>query len=553
MTSLSFNRFFEESIRKYWDRPALSDYGGRTLTYGRAAREILLLQAFFRRCSIRPGEKIALVETNSVNWALVYLAAVTSGAVIVPVLPEFSDEDVEHIISHSGSSLLFAGGDRSARIDEGRLEGLRTVVSLDTLEPLYCRGRRPPEGGLRTGGEEEAEIDAVTAETFSLPPDREENEPAALVYTSGTSGFSKGALLPYRSLLANINFARENMRLEMAERILGFLPLAHAYAASFDFLFPFSVGCHVTFLGRMPSPKVLLEAFAEVRPSLILFVPLILEKLYKKRIVPQLRGPVGLLLRLPVLSALIGKKIKKKLTASFGGNFQEIVVGGASLNPEVEIFFKKIGVPVTVGYGMTECGPLISYSPWFEHRPGSVGRPIAGLECRIDSPDPVRVPGEIVVRGPGVMLGYYRNREATREVLSEDGWLRTGDLGTIDGAGFLYIRGRRKNMILGPSGQNVYPEEIESRLNVMPYVQESLVIDDNGRLIALVYPDWEAVDGERGGKEDSLEWIRERMEENRVELNRRLPAYSRLAAIRLHGDAFEKTPTHKIKRYRYQT
>ncbi len=548
----AFNRLFEESIRKYWDRPALSDYGGRTLTYGRAAREILLLQAFFRRCSIRPGEKIALVGTNSVNWALVYLAAVTSGAVIVPILPEFGDEDVEHIISHSESVILFAAADRAARIEEGRLEGLRTVVSLDDLEPLYSRCRRLPEGVLRTGGEEKAAIDELTAETFSLPPDRDENDPAALVYTSGTSGFSKGALLPYRSLLANIGFARENMRLKMAERILGFLPLAHAYAASFDFLFPFTVGCHVTFLGRMPSPKILLEAFAGVRPSLILFVPLILEKLYKKRIAPQLRGPAGLLLRLPVLSALVGKKINRKLSSSFGGNFQEIVVGGASLNREVELFLKKIKLPVTVGYGMTECGPLISYSPWYEHRPGSVGRPIAGLECRIDSPDPARLPGEIVVRAPGVMLGYYRNREATREVLSDDGWLRTGDLGTIDGDGFLYIRGRSKNMILGPSGQNVYPEEIESRLSVMPYVQEALVVDENGRLTALVYPDWEAVDGERAGEEDSREWIRERMEENRAELNRRLPAYSRLAAIRLHGEAFEKTPTHKIKRYRYQ-
>lgn len=550
----SFTRLLEESIKKYWESPAFTDYGGRTVTYLEAGRKILLLQAIFRCRSIKPGEKIAVIGANSANWALVYLAAVTYGAVIVPILPEFHDEDIQHILSHSESRILFATGELAARIDEERLEYLRAVVSLDTLELLYYRDKSLPDAVRETEEAEKAAIEAVTAETFSLPPDRDENELAALVYTSGTSGFSKGAMLPYRSLLANVNFARENMRLAMAERTLCFLPLAHAYAASFDFLFPFSVGCHVTFLGQTPTPKVLIEAFAAVRPSLILFVPLIIEKLYKKRIAPMLRkGPVSVLSRLPLFSALIGKKIKGRLTETFGGNFKEIVVGGAALNEEVEAFMKKIGMPITVGYGMTECGPLISYAPWYEHRPQSVGRAITGLECRIDSPDPAREAGEIMVRGPGVMLGYYKNQEATRKVLSGDGWLRTGDLGLIDGDGFIYIKGRSKNMILGPSGQNIYPEEIESRLNVLPYIQESLVLEEGGRLVALVYPDWDAVDAQRGGREDNLAWLAERMKENRAEVNRRLPAYYRLAEIRLHGDAFEKTPTHKIKRYRYLT
>jgi len=550
----TFNRLFEESIKKYWESPAFTDFGGETLTYREAARKILLLQAIFHRREIKPGDKIALVGTNSTNWALVYLAAVTYGAVIVPILPEFHDEDVQHIVSHSESLILFATDELAARIDEERLERLRTVVSLDTLELIYYRDKHLPEEVRRIEEEEREKIEAVTAQTFALPPDRDPEELAALVYTSGTSGFSKGAMLPYRSLLANINFARDNMRLDMTERILSFLPLAHAYAASFDFLFPFTVGCHLTFLGQMPTPKILIEAFAAVRPSLILFVPLIIEKLYKKRLAPVLRhGPVSVLVRLPGFSALIGRKIRRKLTATFGGNFKEIVVGGAALNEEVENFMKKIRLPLTVGYGMTECGPLISYSPWYEHRAQSVGRAIPGLECRIDSPDPVRQPGEIVVRGPGVMLGYYKNREATAEVLSGEGWLRTGDLGLIDEDGFIYIKGRSKNMILGPSGQNIYPEEIESRLNVLPYVQESLVVEEAGRLVALVYPDWDAVDAEREGKEDNRAWLEERMRENREEVNRNLPAYCRLAELRLHGDAFEKTPTHKIKRYRYLT
>ena len=548
----NFNRLFEKAIRKFWKQPAFTDYKKETFSYGEVGRHILVLHDIFRKRKIKPADKIAMIGSNSSNWAMVYLATVTYGATVVPILPEFHDEDIQHIVNHSESRVLFATDEIAATIDEEKLEKLTTVVSLDTLELLSFKDKHLPEELKATEERARDRVTEVTPETFSLPPDREADDLAALVYTSGTSGFSKGVMLPYRSLLANINFARDNMRLDMAERILSFLPLAHAYACSFDFLFPFTVGCHLTFLGRMPTPKVLIEAFAEVRPSLILFVPLILEKLYKKRLAPVIsKGSVKMLLQTPLLSELITAKIRRKLTETFGGNFKEIVAGGAALNEQVEAFLKKIKFPITVGYGMTECGPLISYAPWYEHRPGSVGRPIPCMELKIDSPDPQKVVGEIMVRGENVMLGYYKNREATQQVLDEDGWLRTGDLGLVDEDNFIYIKGRSKSMILGPSGQNIYPEEIESRLNVMPYIQESLVVDEDGKIVALVYPDWEAVDAKRLGKEDNWQWLEEKVEDARQEVNQKLPAYSRISEARLHGDAFEKTPTHKIKRYRY--
>jgi long-chain acyl-CoA synthetase len=548
----TFNRLFEESIRRYWDSPAFTDYRKGTLTYGEVAKKILLLHAVFKGRSIKPGEKIALIGPNSTNWAIVYLATIIYGAVIVPILSDFHDDDIQHILIHSESRVLFAIEAIAAKIDEERMDKLTTVVSLNTLELISYKDRQLP-GKIREIEEEEKEKTArITPESFTLPPDRNDSELAALVYTSGTSGFSKGVMLPYRSLMANTIFAQENLRLDIAEQTLSFLPLAHSYASAFDLLFPFTVGCHITFLGQMPSPKILIEAFAEVKPSLILFVPMILEKLYKKKLAPLLsRRSMKILLKTPLLSRLIAGKIRGKLTETFGGNFKEIMIGGAALNAEVEDFLKKIKLPVTVGYGMTECGPLISYSPWYEHRARSVGKAITPVELKIDSGDQLHQVGEIMVRGENVMLGYYKNNEATREVLDEEGWLRSGDLGVVDKDGFIYIRGRSKSLILGPSGQNIYPEEIESKLNVMPYVQESLVISDNVKLVALVYPDWDAVDAEKGEHGDNENWLRKQMEEVRSEVNIRLPAYSRIAAIRLHGDAFEKTPTHKIKRYRY--
>ena len=549
---MKFNRLFEESIRKYWDSPSFSDYRGETLTYGEVAKKILMLHAVFRGRGIRAGEKIALIGPNSTNWAVVYLATITYGTVIVPILPDFHEEDIQHILNHSESRLLFTTDIIAATIDEDRMENLRTVASLTTLELLYHQNKKLPEKIRKIEDEERDKIAGVNQESFTLPPDRDDSELAALVYTSGTSGFSKGVMLPYRSLMANTVFARDNLRLDMAERTLSFLPLAHSYASAFDLLFPFVVGCHITFLGQMPSPKVLIEAFAKVKPSLILFVPMILEKLYKKKLAPLLnRDSMKILLKIPFISRLIGSKIREKLIKTFGGNFKEIVIGGATLNAEVEYFMKKIKLPITVGYGMTECGPLISYSPWYEHRAGSVGRAITPVDLKIKSGDQLRQVGEIMVRGENVMLGYYKDPGATGKVLDKEGWLRTGDLGIVDSDGFIYIKGRSKSMILGPSGQNIYPEEIESKLNVMSYIQESLVISDNDKLVALIYPDWDAVDAEKDKQGDDENWLEKQMEEIRLEVNTRLPAYSRLSEIRLHGDAFEKTPTHKIKRYRY--
>jgi len=549
---MKFNRLFEESIRKYWDSPSFSDYRGGTLTYSEVAKKILMLHAVFRGRGIQAGEKIALIGPNSTNWAIVYLATLSYGAVIVPILPEFHDDDIQHILNHSESRLLFTTNAGVARIDEERMENLRTVASLETLELLYHQDKKLPEAIRKIEEEERDKIGGVNQDSFTLPPDRDEDALAALVYTSGTSGFSKGVMLPYRSLMANTVFARDNLRLDIAEQTLSFLPLAHSYAAAFDLLFPFAVGCHITFLDQIPAPKILIEAFAQVKPSLILFVPMILEKLYKKKLAPLLyRSLIRFIIKVPILSRLITGKIREKLIETFGGNFQEIIIGGAALNAEVEEFLKKIKLPITVGYGMTECGPLISYSPWYEHRAGSVGTVITPLELKIDSGDQLRLVGEIMVRGENVMLGYYKDPGATGKVLDEKGWLRTGDLGVVDSDGFIYIKGRSKSMILGPSGQNIYPEEIESKLNVIPYIQESLVKSEQDKLLALVYPDWDAVDAEKGRHGDNETWLRKQMEEIRLEVNTRLPAYCRLSEIRLHGDAFEKTPTHKIKRYRY--
>ncbi len=547
-----FNRLFEESISKNWDFPAFTNYHKETLTYGEVGKKILLLHAILKGRSIKPGEKIALIGPNSANWAIVYLATITYGAVIVPILSDFHDDDIQHILNHSESRVLFTTEAGAAKIDEERMDKLKTVVSLNTLELLSYKERQLPEKIQKIEDKEKEKIARVSSKSFMLPPDRGESDLAALVYTSGTSGFSKGVMLPYRSLMANINYVQEIIPLDTAKQSLSFLPLAHAYASSFDLLFPFSIGCHITFLEQIPAPKILIEAFAEVRPGLIFFVPLILEKIYKKKLAPILnRNSIKALLKIPLLRRLIYNKIRRKMYETFGGNFKEIVIGGAALNAEVEDFLKKIKLPIATGYGMTECGPLLTYAPWQEQRSRSAGRAITPVELKIDSGDQIRQAGEIMVRGKNIMLGYYKNTEATREVLDEDGWLRTGDLGVVDSDGFLYIMGRSKSMILGPSGQNIYPEEIESKLNVMGYVQESLVLLEGDRLIALVYPDWNAVDAEKGENGDNEIWLREVMEEIRTEVNTRLPAYSRIAEIRLHGDAFEKTPTQKIKRYRY--
>ncbi len=535
-----------ESLRRNWNRPALADWGGSSLTYGQVADEIARLHELFRLCHVVPGDKIALLGRNSASWAVVWLATVTYGAVIVPILPDFRPDDVHHIVNHSDAVLLFVGDSLFAPLDADQLRGVAAVLSLADTRLLHCR-KDSLAKSLEVAARSPRGRRFHDPEQFRLA-DIESGRLAAIVYTSGTTGFSKGVMLPHRSLLANVVFAREHMPLEPGDTIVSFLPLAHAFGCAFEFLFPFASGCAITFLAQTPSPKVILDAFGAVKPRLILSVPLVIEKIYAKRIAPALeKETTKLLMRIPPVRRILQRKIREKLVAVFGGRFREIVIGGAALNPGVERFFQEIGFPFTCGYGMTECGPLISYSGWREHEPGGVGKKVDTLEVRIDSPDPLRTPGEILVRGVNVMEGYYKNPEATAAAIDADGWLHTGDLGVQGEAGTIFIRGRSKTLILGPSGQNIYPEEIEAKLNSLPFVGESLVIERNGRLFALVYPDLERVDQMRIGEQELVQ----RMEKNRLAVNRLLPSYAAIARIDVYSEEFQKTPTKKIKRFLY--
>ncbi len=534
---------YEASLRANWDLPAFTDHGGSSLTYGDAAERILQIQALLQTAGVRRGDKVALLGKNSTNWALVYLATVTSGAVVVPILPDFHAEDVAHVVSHSDASVLFVATDLFEALDPDRLARLDAVCALEDLRVLRHRGRGLPERAgraLRPGL-------PLRREHFALPKTTAEDL-AALVYTSGTTGFSKGVMLPHRSLIENVLFAQRSIDLRRGDKILSFLPMAHAFGCAFEFLFPVSLGCHVTFLGKVPSPRAVLDAFKEIRPRLILSVPLVIERIYQKKIRELLRRPtVRLLMKAPFLRNRIYGKLRRSLVDAFGGRFIEIVIGGAAFSPEVEAFLRKISFPYTVGYGMTECGPLISYSGWRQYASGSVGRAIDTIEVRIDSPEPATSPGEVLVRGPNVMLGYYKNKQATVEALDSAGWLHTGDLGVIDAAGFLFIKGRCKSLLLGPSGQNIYPEEIEAKLNSLPFVQESVVVRREGRLVALVYPDLELVDREKVSEEE----LRIIMEANRAQLNAASPTYAAVQRVELHAQEFEKTATRKIKRFLY--
>jgi long-chain acyl-CoA synthetase len=485
-----------------------------------------------------------LIGRNSSNWVLVYLAAVTYGAVIVPVLPDFHTDDFHHIVNHSDSVLLFVADNIYEKIDEAKMPELEAIFSLQDLKNLLYSKKKI------TAKEIEKYDGQLTAEQISF--DKVGNEEVAgILYTSGTSGFSKGVMLPHNSLAANVRFARNSIPLKAGDTILSFLPLAHSFGCTFDFLFPFAVGCHITFLGQIPAPKLLVQALEQIRPRLILSVPLLIEKIYKNRLKPQLdKAAVKTLTKVPGLKNVIYKKIRQKLIDVFGGNFIEIVIGGAALNEEVENFLDKINFPFTVGYGMTECGPLISYTPFKTGtKKFSVGQLMDTLEIRIDS-TVTRTDdgsGEIQVRGENVMTGYYKNEEATKATIDDDGWLHTGDIGMLDGDDFIYIKGRHKDMLLGPSGQNIYPEEIEAKLNNLPYVEESLLIEKDKKIVALVYPNMETVDAEGLSETD----LQEKMEANRELINRQLPAYSRITKIELFPEEFEKTPTKKIKRFLY--
>ncbi|MBO4871147.1 MAG: AMP-binding protein [Muribaculaceae bacterium] len=544
-------KIFEKSFIDNWELPALSDYNtNQTLTYGEFAENIARLHLFYERCGIKPGDHIALIGKNTPSWVTIFMGTITYGAVIVPILQEFNPTDVQHIINHSESVMLFAGKAIWDTLDFDQLHRLRAVMLTEERQVV----------AEKVAGEVSKvlyDLPAAFAERYKSGFYRNEihypnvpNEALMVInYTSGTTGFSKGVMITGNNLAGNIVYGINSGLHSQGTRVLSFLPLAHAYGCAFDMLTPLAVGAHLTLLGRIPSPKILIKALAEIKPNLVICVPLILEKIYSKMIVPMIsQGMLRWALAVPYLDNRIYARIRQRLIEAFGGEFEEVIVGGAALNSEVEDFLYKIKFPFTVGYGMTECAPLVSHTPWREFVPHSSGRILPGImECKILSDDPENVPGEICVRGENVMSGYFHNSEATDKVLHEDGWLHTGDMGTLSADGTIFIRGRLKTMLLGSSGQNIYPEEIEAKLNNMLFVSESLVVERDGKLVGLVYPDYEAMD-QLGVTREQLP---ELMENIRVELNKLVAPYERIAKIQLIATEFEKTPKRSIKRYLY--
>lgn len=546
----NFIKIYERSFIENWEFPALTDYvSGRTLTYADLATSIAKLHLLFETAGIKPGDKVALCGRDSINWVLIYMATVTYGAVIVPVLAEFNPVDVTHIVNHSEATIFFVSKNVWEHIDPESLLNITGVVCVEDMEGVY---ERPGAEFLRARRLLNRRFRRLYPDGFTSDKVkytyRSNNELIEINYTSGTTGFSKGVMLTGRNLAGNVTFGMKSMLHFRSSRALAFLPLAHAYGCAFDMLTPLAVGSHVTLLGKTPSPRILIKAFADVKPNLVITVPLILEKIYKSQILPMIsKGTMRWTLAVPFLDSLIYSKIRKRLMDVFGGEFEEVIVGGAPLNHEVEEFLHKIKFPFTVGYGMTECGPLISYTPWREFIVGSSGRTLPDMESKILSPDPENVPGEICVKGTNVMKGYYKNPEATDAVLDADGWLHTGDMGTRSADGTLFLRGRSKTMILTASGQNIYPEEIEAKLNNMPFVAESLVVERDGKLAALVYPDFDALDKFDVAFKD----IDPTLENIRKELNKIVAPYEQVSKIIAMPNEFEKTPKRSIKRFLY--
>ena len=551
MIKENFIKIYEESFKENWALPALTDYGkSKTFTFGDVATEIARIHLLFHECQVRRGDKIALIGKDSSRWCIAYMAVVTYGAIIVPILQDFNPYDVHLIINHSESVFLFVSDRIWDSLEEDKIEEVRGVFSLSDYRCLHQRDGENIQKLMKSLDEKMTEKypDGFTQEDIKYA-ELDNDKVVEINYTSGTTGFSKGVMLTGNNLAGNVTYARTLDLLFRGERELCFLPLAHAYSCAFNLLVPMAFGVHVYLLGKVPSPKILLKAFEEVKPNLILMVPLILEKIYKKMILPQLnKRTLKLALNIPLLDSRIYAQIRKHLVDALGGRFREVIVGGAAMNQEVTDFLYKIKFPFTIGYGMTECGPLISYDHNNEYVPGSCGQILKGImKVRIDSEDPYNKVGEIQVSGENVMKGYYKNDEATQNVFTEDGWLRTGDLGTIDHDNRIFIRGRSKTMILGASGQNIYPEEIESKLNNLPFVMESLVVEKNGKLIGMVYPDYDTVDS-TGISHTDLPVI---MEQNRIELNKLLAPYETISEIQLYPTEFEKTPKKSIKRYLY--
>jgi len=547
------NRFLdliETSIKNHWDLPAFSDYEGHTYHYKDVARRIEKFHIILEHAGIKKGDKVALVGRNSSNWAICFFGILAYGAVAVPILHDFKPDNIHHIVNHSESKAVLAANSNWENMNDAKMPDVKLFMMLDNFSVIKSKNKETFTVRERIneyfGKKYPRSFTSADVKYHVEKPE----ELAVLNYTSGTTSFSKGVMIPYRSLWSNTQYAYDNIPfIHAGDNFVCMLPMAHMYGLAFEILNGINKGCHIHFLTRTPSPRIIAESFMNIKPTLILAVPLIIEKIIKSKVFPELEKPLTrFLLKVPFIEKKLLEIVAAKLTASFGGNFKQIVIGGAGLNKDVENFLRSINFPYTVGYGMTECGPLIAYEQWDTYKAGSCGRVVDRMEAKIDSEDPVNTVGEILVRGTNVMLGYYKNPEATKSCFTKDGWLRTGDLGTIDEDGFIFIKGRSKTMILGPSGQNIYPEEIEQQLNNMAYVAESLIVSQNGKLVALIYPDWEQVD-KQGIDHNKIEIL---MQENIKDLNELLPGYSKISGIKMYQEEFEKTPKRSIKRYLYQ-
>jgi len=542
------SKVLEDSFREHWERPALSNYNGSTLTYCETAVLVEKLHLAFEMYGLEKGDRVAICSKNQANWCVAFIAAMTYGAVVVPILHEFKPDNVQFLVCHSDAKVLFVDETMWESMAGCAMPGLSMVCNLSDFSCLYSKiGKSDPV----------AEVKSLYGEKYPAgftPSDLNYQDAGAedlavINYTSGTSGFSKGVMIPHRALWRNLYFSvvEAEPQMNCESEIVSMLPCAHMYGMMFEFLHEICIGGHIHFLTRVPSPKVILGAFGDIRPDLIIAVPLIIEKVYKSQIKPVIDSN-RMFLSIPILDQYVLKKIRNGMIDAFGGRFEEVILGGAAFNPEVEHFLRKIHFPFTVGYGMTECAPIITYSKWWKSREGACGKPIGGCSVRIDSADPENVPGEILIKGDNVFLGYFKNEKATAEAFTEDGWFKTGDMGVIDSDGFLYLRGRSKCMILGPSGQNIYPEELEAVINTVNYVIDSLVIEDSGNLTALIYPDYRQAEVDGISRSD----LETRLSESLPSINKKLPAYAQVKKIEFMPEDFERTPKRNIKRYLYQ-
>ena len=548
MLEKTFVSYLSDSIVKNRDIPSLADYNGESFTYVEVGIIVLRFHKFFSAIGIEQGEKIAIVGKNSARWGIIYIAVVTYGAVIVPILPDFKVDDMKEIINHSDSILLFADDQAMKDLECPDVTKLKGVLRINDFSIQKCHADELIGAFEASGLEKPIDVDDYQGSELVFPV-IENDKLAVISYTSGTTGFTKGVMISHNSLAANIRYAQNNMPLKSGDNIVSFLPLAHTFGCAFEFLFPFTLGCHITILTKTPSPQIIMKAFQEIKPALILSVPLVIEKIYKNKLLPVLqKWHIKLLLGIPGINQLILKKFREQLTTVFGGNFHEIVMGGAPLNHEAEMFFRKMKFRYTLGYGMTECGPLISYNSWRDLPAGSSGKMVDTLEIKIEKESPEDLTGEICVRGENVMDGYYKNEKDTRKVLDDDGWLHTGDLGYVDEHGFVYIKGRIKSMILGANGKNIYPEEIESLFNNRHAVAESLLVHRGEKLVALIYPDADVVKNENISDDELLNIFNHHLKA----INHKLPKYMNVSSTEIHPEEFVKTPKRSIKRYIYK-